>query len=382
MVSPSTRLDFSPSPNHPLIETQSILSDTTGKSIHSRRSSTWGSLLKSNKDTSKEFDGIIHSATQGNKDELLEQLIKLASHSDKHTHILNQALLEASTNDKNNPQQSDIVKLLIDSGAEPEFQSKKTNRKYRKIETGTPLIWAISEGQKDIAETLIACGASLETRDNVSGATPLIWAVYHGHDDIVAVLLSRFCQLESKDSKKHQRTALHWAANRGNANAIRFILKTYAPDGRVSDEDQVRKTRLLELEDSQGMTALMLSVMGQNYDASKFLLLHGAEPNCTDSKGVSLLVWAVTHKDSAYVPYVKLLIENGGNANTKDKDNMPLLCLAAKAGYADIVKILLEDGKANIFATDRKGRTALYWANKSRYRDIERYLRLKSAASN
>lgn len=83
------------------------------------------------------------------------------------------ALILASNN--NHPE---IVKALIDAGADVNLQDKWDN---------TALIWASSQGHTEIVKALLAAGAKIELQTD-TGSTALKWANRKGHTEIVELL--------------------------------------------------------------------------------------------------------------------------------------------------------------------------------------------------
>jgi hypothetical protein len=76
---------------------------------------------------------------------------------------------------------------------------------------------------------------------------------------------------------------------------------------------------------------------------------------------------------------VNLFLQAGFSANTRNGQGVPLLCLAARAGGKDLVKILLKAGSdVNALSADRGG-SALIDCALGKYRDIAKLL-LKAGA--
>ena len=65
-------------------------------------------------------------------------------------------------------------------------------------------------GQKEIAELLIANGADVNAKDkDRSGSTPLSKAVIEGHNEIVELLIAKGADVNAKDG--YGNTPLDWA---------------------------------------------------------------------------------------------------------------------------------------------------------------------------
>ena len=102
----------------------------------------------------------------------------------------------------------------------------------------TPLHWAAMYNENPmVIEALLAAGADLESRDNISlGGTPLHWAAAQNENPaVIKALLAAGAALESRDTK-YGGTPLHWAAgNNENLAFIEALLKAGA-DPMVRDE--------------------------------------------------------------------------------------------------------------------------------------------------
>ena len=69
------------------------------------------------------------------------------------------------------------------------------------------------------------------------------------------------------------------------------------------------------------------------------------DPNIKDNNGRTPLLWASYH---GYLDIVKCLIEEGkADPNIRDKYGETPLYVASKNGYFDIVKCLIKQGKAD-----------------------------------
>lgn len=71
---------------------------------------------------------------------------------------------------------------------------------------------------------------------------------------------------------------------------------------------------------------------------------------------------------------MKLLLNQGAEIDFVNKNGRTSLMRAASLGFLEVVRVLLEQGSANLFAKDRKGKTALDWARHGRHEDVWLYL--------
>jgi len=66
----------------------------------------------------------------------------------------------------------------------------------------------------EIAESLIAAGASLDEKDGAYRRTALVYAAYMGRTETAKLLIAAGASLDDKD--EDQKTALNWAIERGH----------------------------------------------------------------------------------------------------------------------------------------------------------------------
>ncbi|MSV30388.1 MAG: hypothetical protein EXQ52_16845 [Bryobacterales bacterium] len=116
--------------------------------------------------------------------------------------------------------------------------------------------------------------------------------------------------------------------------------------------------------------AIMLAVLHDGAGSVKRLLDEGANPNATDARGATALMWAIPDPEK-----VKLLIAAGADVNARSitAGLTPLLIAASYPGTVEILKRLLEKG-ADARALDRGGRNALALAAASADVDVVRFL--------
>ncbi|TNJ27384.1 Kinase, NEK [Giardia muris] len=173
----------------------------------------------------------------------------------------------------------------------------------------TSLMLAASTGQTDCARLLLSEAGEQMIASSISfpGATALMLAIHHNHPEIVQLLLPY--ERDKKD--KNNQTALIWAAKRGYAEYIPFLMKD------------------IGMQDNDGLTALMWAAAG------------------------------------GYTYCVQLLLSEVGKQLTKEWFELPsgttALMLATCQNKVEVVQLLLpyEQGM-----TDSKGHTAKWYANR------------------
>ena len=132
-----------------------------------------------------------------------------------------------------------LVRLLLESGANVNVYDTSRN---------TPLHFAASAGNLDVARMLLELGAEVDSQ-NDERLTPLQRAsqgMREGHRDIVRVLLDHGAYCDARD--KRGNTALHFAASEGQLDVARMLLE------RGADVNSQNREGLTPLQRaSQGM---------------------------------------------------------------------------------------------------------------------------------
>lgn len=271
----------------------------------------------------------------------------------------------------------------------------------------TPLILAASKGLVHVVSRLIQLGASTGSR-NVVGTTPLLAAVsrldhspqsssYYSLDRekrmvaVIRILVGRIvfeakeyvsstnttttitpttspdavedihkalCGLLYADQRKGI-TPLMTAAKKGNVEVVRLLvtamresLDEFLPRNNqhhLNDVQSVMSTWVDSREYDGGRTALILASMqyaGARSDVIKHLLEAGANPNAQDFFGSTALMWVVS------------------------SCNRP----SVRTEVMDVLKLLIETGKADVNVVDDRGQTVLHIASKMKLGSIFQYL--------
>lgn len=102
----------------------------------------------------------------------------------------------------------------------------------------------------------------------------------------------------------------------------------------------------------------------------KAMLDSGADPNMTDRKGLTPLMYAA-RKDEPEV--IKLLLARGADIDAKDKSGWSALMVAIKKDHPEMARMLLEHG-ANPHIVDPTGWNALNLAAVEGYHEVARAL--------
>ena len=189
---------------------------------------------------------------------------------------------------------------------------------------GQALLFAVSKGQKKMAEILIKNQTDVNVRDG-QGRTPLIIAAINHHSEIIKMLL----------------------ASKADAN----------------------------IKDDSGITALGHATIIGHMETFNSLINSDSDQNSMRNKGAALVIAAGLNR----INMVQMLLRNHADVNVKDEEGKTALMYAAAKGYADMVRLLVNHG-ANVNETDKEGHTALTFAKQKKFIQIIQILQNGDAA--
>ncbi|KAJ3496601.1 hypothetical protein NLG97_g2546 [Lecanicillium saksenae] len=311
----------------------------------------------------------------------------------------------------------DIVKLLIDHGADANLELKSGSR---------PLMAAASGGDDSIVSTLLHHGANIHACHE--GRTALDYAVMNSKIEVARILLERGAEkrlqggnsgllveaVEKSDAEMIQLlinygadlnfqnekgiSALHMASSLGKAEVAQLLIDNGAevnlhggPFGSVlgcaavpcfqlgsvrilktptSNDDHLHILKILTRHGGTptarsplGKTVLSIAAWWGNFEAMEFLLAHGVELHEVDLFGRTALFHAAAKDYST--DSVELLMANGAAPDIKDcYGNTPLI-MAIRNGDARSVSCLIQSNRVDLHGVDGRGRSAMWWAKRT-----------------
>jgi len=270
----------------------------------------------------------------------------------------------------------------------------------------TALHWAAMKGDTELAQMLIYAGANVRATTRLGAYTPLYLAAKGGYAGVVAALLA--AGADAKATTTNGTTPLMIAAAAGDTRAITALIEN---GGDINARDGAK-----------GETPLMFAAAFNRTDAVKLLLARGADHKATtkvvdlfaltapvdengpggrqapagnrpadvagatrgyrynelisSQGGLTALLFAARQ---GYTDTVKALVEGGADLNQLNAgDKTSPLLMAIINGHFDLAAYMLEKG-ANPAATAFNGATPLYavlniqWAPKSLYPSPKAY---------
>ncbi|GAB4228746.1 MAG: hypothetical protein Tsb0021_06300 [Chlamydiales bacterium] len=185
---------------------------------------------------------------------------------------------------------------------------------------------AARHGHLEIIFKLKDQGLDLDIEDH-EGRTPWFTLLENGH---VSDLHDSY-QIHLKKSKRTGRTALHFAANNGRLESVKWLVKKGADINVVAHMNK--------------NSPLQSAVMGKSIETVSYLVEAGAQINHQDDDGYASLHLACIMRLEDIVSY---LIDKKANINLKSNQGHTPLHIAAATGNMNLVKILMEKGAAYI----------------------------------
>lgn len=233
---------------------------------------------------------------------------------------------------------ADVCALLIDAGAKLEAINKHTY---------TPLHLASRAANSQAALLLVAKGANVRALGREQ-STPLHFAAKAGHIDLLGKLI-KGASVAAKDIDG--RTPLHWAAAHRQFEASVFLLEHGA---RLTATDGLERKPLHEAAVEGNLELCMLFIdRGAVIDAEDYYL------------GTPLHLAAMNGKTDV----CEALIERGAHLNHQDKFGKTPLSAASGHGHFDTTMALLAKG-ADATVKDHSGHTPFDAANREMILDL------------
>jgi ankyrin repeat protein len=206
------------------------------------------------------------------------------------------------------------VTRLIEEGADVTAESS---------EGVTPLVFAVSNNQTEVAKILIKFGSDVN-KLTLAYETPLIIAVKNQNKDIAEALIREGANINFSD--KYDATPLHYAAIYGYFELVDMLLYYDAS---------------VNIKSSDGNTPLMAATWSGYTDVADLLIQNGANLEIADNAGFTPFLVAVLNADTSMM---NLLYINGANIYATNKTNHDALTISIVTGQNKVTEFLLRIG--------------------------------------
>jgi len=260
-----------------------------------------------------------------------------------------------------------IVKILLDKGANPDLQNEKGY-------LNTPLMECSNYNLVDIAKLLIDKGANINIQDK-NGDPVIHWTAYYGQVAFTKLLLDKNANTYTKSI--HSNKGVMQVALKQYQDSIVDLLLQYKitlfkveqKNIKIIDAAKNNNLHYLKLNitqsnintrDQTAATLLIIASQRGYFDLVKFLIKNNADIDITNSVGQTALNLATYYGHYSVAIY---LINNNANVNKADEKFIltPLIAASIK-NRIKIGELLLKKG-ANINTGDGINNfTPLFWA--------------------
>ena len=302
----------------------------------------------------------VYDCTGKNRIEIVKLLLEAGADPNIQTLNGDTPLIEAS---QRKYMEEEIISLLLSYKADSNIKRNKRNLiTSRPQYDWTALIYAANEGLTKVVSLLLKAGANPNIKDD-DGVTALNKAALKGYTEIVSLLLKAGANPNIK--VKNGVTALIDAAYNNHIDVVKELINT-----KRKFIFNFRKTNL-NATNRHGMTALIWAADQGHVDVVKLLLDAGADPHITEEKGLTALIIAA---DKSHTEIVRLLLDAGTDPNIKDKYDQTALTCAAYMGNAEVIKLLINAHSDLNAQTKKEGLTALMNAADKGHVDVVKLL--------
>jgi ankyrin repeat protein len=295
--------------------------------------------------------------------------------------------------------QPDMVKALVAAGADvnaraivnnwPRQVTAEPRAIYRPSGGLTPLLYAAREGCVECARALVDGGADINLADP-DLISPLLMAVMNMQFDTAAYLIRRganpnawdlwgraplYAAVDVNTIPRGGRPDLPSLDATTSLEVIALLLEAGAnPNARLKLPPPFRNVgndRGLDGMLTTGTTPLLRAAKALDAPAIELLLTHGADITLTNTRGITPIMAAAglgsvdadtrgfylsEDVEARSIASLTRLITAGGNINSKDGRGLTPLHEAARWGWNEVVRFLVDKG-ADLDARDNRGNT-------------------------
>jgi ankyrin repeat protein len=259
----------------------------------------------------------LHEAALGGSFAVMQLLLDAGARADAADMLQVMPLHEACK-----ASQPEAVSLLLAQGA---AVAAACSRGY------TPLHHACEKGHLEVAQVLLGAGAPVDAMTH-DKQTPLFLSTRGSQEQLVRLLLRRGAQPHIPDSSG--LCALHVAADRGCAEAVRCLLRADATPEHVNAAC------------SMGHTALLLASSRGHSEVVQLLVAAGANPGAATAEGTTAVHYAAKNRNLAMLQALLagMTPEQARGVLGLQRKGVTPLHVAAEKGLTSHVEVLMAAG--------------------------------------
>ena len=236
-----------------------------------------------------------------------------------------------------------VIELLLKFGAQPNVFINGQNIADKAKEEGREDIYRLLE-QFNVLNTTQKEKEEDQQLQHSSGylTIPIIEAAKIGNIEVVKLQLKEHVNVNIQD--EDGVTALMLASLNGHTQVVELLLKENAD---------------VNIQKENGRTALMLASLNGHTKVVELLLKENADVNIQNKEGVTALMAA---SQNGHTQIVELLLKENADVNIQKEDGRTALMLASLNGHTQVVKLLLKEN-VDVNIQSKKGATALMAAS-------------------
>ena len=212
---------------------------------------------------------------------------------------------------------------------------------------------------------------------NIAGALNRLWKRVESFGGSIRYIAKRDkkttgVSLPHSESKlDHDTPGMLNEKNGASQNDESFDLFSASSQGKLEVIEQLLEGGTpVDMQDGDGVSALMHACANGQTEAAKLLLERGAQVDLLDDEEMCALVTASL---LGHAELVKLLLEKGAQVDLQNSNGVSALMWASMTGQTEVAKLLLERG-AQVDLQDDDGMSALVWANTNLEQFFEKVL--------
>jgi ankyrin repeat protein len=302
-------------------------------------------------DSSLEWKTPLHFAARADNDAVAQVLINAGAGVDSLCRQGYTALMDALR-----CHSKAVVQFLLTIGAGIEVSSKRAN---------PALMYASHAGHMAVVQYFLDRGAAINASGS-DGTTALMHASLAGRTAVVQLLIDRKANINARSNRG--KTALMFASEAGRNDVVQFLVR--------------RKDTNVHPRDDMGRTALAWASLGGRRGLEEFSRKNGLEFSTEVGFRLGGLWKANKTNGGRWVAPVRILIENGGaEVDARDVHGYTPLILAAARGQRDLIQLLVQKG-ANTSARNNLGATAFDVALEGGHHELVQILEKMSSKAS